>query len=247
MKRAVVVHPTPDVLARATAARLALAVLDAQSVREEVHVVLTGGGMGTRVVAELGRSPLLEAIDVSALHLWWGDERFAPTGDADRNDTLALEALAQAGIPGGNVHVVAGPDRVASPEAAAEAYAAELARYAPQPSDGAVRVPRFDVLLLGVGPDGHVASLFPGHEALGATGATVGVHGSPKPPPLRVSLTFAALEAARRVWFVAAGEEKASAIARGLEGDESLPLARVHGSAETLWLLDVAAAPSPTM
>ncbi|TNU76991.1 6-phosphogluconolactonase [Miniimonas arenae] len=236
MTREVVVHPDAGVLAHATAQRLALAALDAQSVRPEVHVVLTGGRIGTRVVEQLAASELLAALDLTGLHLWWGDERFEPTGSDERNDTAVLGALRDAGVPDANVHVVPGPDVVGSPEEAGQRYAAELARFAP---DGA-QVPSFDVLVLGVGPDGHVASLFPGHEALGATGATVGVHGSPKPPPERVSLTLPAIDAARRVWLVASGAEKADAVAAGLASDD-LPCGRVHGTAETLWLLDVEA------
>jgi len=105
-------------------------------------------------------------------------------------------------------------------------------------------VPEFDVLLLGMGPDGHVASLFPGHDGLAARGATVGVHGSPKPPPDRVSLTFDALRRAREVWVVAAGAEKAAQAAAALAGGAvtDVPAAGARGTERTLWLLDAAAA-----
>lgn len=239
--REVVVHPDADLLATATAARLALAVIDAQSVREEVHVVLTGGRVGTSVVEAFGAGVLAGAVDPTALHVWWGDERFLPTGDAERNDTAALAALAPLQIPAENLHTVAGPDVVGSPEESADRYAAELARYA---APGAT-VPGFDVLLLGVGPDGHVASLFPGQPGLEAQGSTVGVHGSPKPPPQRVSLTLGAIAAAARVWLVAAGAEKADAVSAGLAGDPAHPCALVTGRHETLWLLDVAAPGTP--
>lgn len=253
MTRAVVVHPSADLLAQATADRLVLAALDAQSLRSPVHLVLTGGRIGTRVAEAFLSSPLLAALDVANLHLWWGDERFRPHGHEERNDTAVLGVLADGPIPAANVHAVPGPDQVADPEAAATAYAAELATFAP----AGQAYPAFDVLLLGVGPDGHVASLFPGHPALAARGATVGVHGSPKPPPERVSLTQEAIDGARRVWLVAAGAEKAEAVAAGTRAlartgttgtgpsgteGEPLPCARVHGSEETLWLLDVAAA-----
>lgn len=260
MTRQVVVHPDAVVLAEATAARLLVRVLDVQSVRSPVHLVLTGGTVGIRTLAATAASPLLTAVDWSGVHLWWGDERFLPDGDPDRNETQARAALVDAlvashGLPEENVHPMAGPTSAASPEVAAEAYAAELARLATAPgatvadagsgADGSpVLVPAFDVLLLGMGPDGHVASLFPGHDALEAAGATVGVHGSPKPPPERVSLTFGALRAAREVWVVAAGSEKAAQAAAAIAGGDvtDVPAAGAVGTERTLWLLDTAAA-----
>jgi 6-phosphogluconolactonase len=244
MTRAVVVHPDDELLAQAVAARLLLRLLDAQSVRRPVHAVLTGGTVGIATLAAVAASPLRRAVDWSGVHLWWGDERFVPVGHADRNETQAREALVDAlvaddGLPAANVHPMPGPDVVGTPEESAAAYAEELATFG---EDRAT--PAFDVLLLGMGPDGHVASLFPGHVGLGALGTTVGVHGSPKPPPERVSLTFEAINRAREVWVVAAGHAKAEQVAAAL-GDtprEKVPAAGVAGTERTLWLLDVAAA-----
>lgn len=266
MSRTVVVHPDAGTLAHATAARLLVHLIDAQSTHRPLHVALTGGTVGIRTLAEIAGSPLRDAVDWTGVHLWWGDERFLPTGDAERNETQARDALLDAlDIPAANVHAMAGPDTADSPEASAERYAAELARFAspatpsgpgsgaldpevprPAPSDDAgPAVPAFDVVLLGMGPDGHVASLFPGHEALDFTDRTVvGVHGSPKPPPERVSLTFAALEAAQEIWLVVAGADKADAVARALAADDvhRTPAAGAVGRGRTLWLLDAAAA-----
>ncbi|ACZ30583.1 6-phosphogluconolactonase [Xylanimonas cellulosilytica DSM 15894] len=246
--RLVVVHPDAEVLAQAAAARLLTRILDMQSVRRPVHVVLTGGTVGTAALAAAAASPLVGAVDWSGVHLWWGDERYLPTGDPDRNETQARAALVDAlvashGLPEAHVHAIAGPDTTDSPEASAAAYAAELARLA----DGDAAVPVFDVLLLGMGPDGHVASLFPGHEALTAVGATVAVHGSPKPPAERVSLTFDAINTAREVWVVAAGAEKAEQAAAALGGHDvtDVPASGVHGTDRTLWLLDTAASDAP--
>ncbi|QTE31140.1 6-phosphogluconolactonase [Pengzhenrongella sicca] len=247
--RAVVVHPDAQVLAQAVAARLLTRLLDVQSVRRPAHVVLTGGTVGIALLAEAAASPLRDAVDWTGVHVWWGDERFLPAGDPDRNETQARAALLAAladVLPAANVHPMPASDApgIGSPEESAAAYAAELAAFAPA-ADGAggPRVPAFDVLLLGMGPDGHVASLFPGHEALVVTGvSTVGVHGSPKPPPLRVSLTFDAIHAARQVWVVAAGAEKAAAVAAALGGAgvDQTPAAAATG-ATTLWLVDAAA------
>ena len=238
----VVVLPDAEMLAEATASRLLLALLDAQAVATPVHVVLTGGTVGIATLAAVRRSPLLAAVDWSAVHVWWGDERFLPAGDGDRNDTQACAALLDhVPVPAGNVHKVAGPEEAAGPEAAALAYEAELARYAV----GGARTPEFAVLLLGVGPDGHVASLFPGLPGISTRDrAVVGVQDSPKPPPQRVSLTLPAIGAAQQVWLVAAGAQKAPVIAAALAGApaESVPAAAVAGRERTLWLLDTAAA-----
>ncbi|MBD7951574.1 6-phosphogluconolactonase [Oerskovia rustica] len=240
--RLVVVHPDAGVLAEAVAARLLTRILDIQSVRTPVHVVLTGGTVGIRSLAAIAAHPVRDAVDWTGVHLWWGDERFLPTGDPERNETQAREALLDhlPTLPPQNVHVMPAPgDGVGTPEESAALYADELSRFTP---DGGAHL-AFDVLLLGMGPDGHVASLFPGNAALDADGATTGVHDSPKPPPERVSLTFSAIQAAQEVWVVAAGAEKAPAVASALAGDPvtTTPAAGALGTQRTLWLVDVAA------
>jgi 6-phosphogluconolactonase len=237
--RDVVVHPDARVLAESVAARLLIHLVDVQSHRSPVHVVLTGGTVGIASLAAVAASPVRDAVDWSGVHLWWGDERFLPDGHPDRNETQARDALIDAlgdALPLENVHpMLALSDDVTTPEASAEAYAQALAD---------AGSPAFDVLMLGMGPDGHVASLFPGHEALSVTGqATVGVHGSPKPPPERVSLTYDAIHSAREVWVVAAGTEKASAVASALRGApvDTTPAAGALGTERTLWLVDIAA------
>ncbi|KQR16062.1 6-phosphogluconolactonase [Cellulomonas sp. Leaf334] len=239
MTRDVVVHPDARVLAESVAARLLTHLVDVQSHRSPVHVVLTGGTVGIASLAAVAASPVRDAVDWSGVHLWWGDERFLPEGDPDRNETQARSALIDAlgeALPAENVHPVPAPsDDVPTPEAAADAYADTFAE---------AGSPAFDVLLLGMGPDGHVASLFPGHEALTVTGRpTVGVHGSPKPPPERVSLTYDAIRGAREVWVVAAGAEKAQAVASALRGApvDTTPAAGAIGTERTLWLVDIAA------
>lgn len=242
----VVIHPDADAVAQVTAARLVVTLVDLQSVRTPVHLVLTGGTVGIGVLAALRDHPGRDAIDWSGVHLWWGDERFLPSGHPDRNETQAraalLDELAPL-LPAANVHPfpAAGSDGAMSAEDAATTYAAELAAHAPVGAPGPA-VPRFDVVLLGMGPDGHVASLFPGNPAELASGLTVvAVHDAPKPPPDRVSLTNEAIGAAEAVWLVVAGIEKASSVAEALIG-AALPAARARGRERTLWLLDAAAA-----
>ena len=210
----IVVHPDRQSLADATGARILVAILDAQAAHPgPVHVVLTGGSMGSAVLASLRACPGTEAIEWERIHLWWGDERYLTSGDPERNQTQNEAALTGAeGLPPATIHAIAGPDTTGNAEESAAAYAAALSDAAGSEAD----VPDFDLVLLGVGPDGHVASLFPGHPGLSVTGASAAaVHDSPKPPPDRVTLTFEALARGRRVWFIVAGEDKADAVRHG--------------------------------
>ena len=233
----VVVHRGRQELADAAAARLVVALVDAQSARGVAHVSMTGGSMGSHLVSSLGRVPARDAVDWSQVHVWWGDERWLPAGDADRNDTQNDAAgLDSLGLDPANVHRVAGPDTSASAEESAQLYGDDLHRA----GSG-----QFDVMVLGVGPDGHIASLFPHHPAAAHEGSpAVAVHDSPKPPPTRVSLTRECLERSREVWFLVSGADKADAVVRGVTGApfETTPAAHVHGVERTLWLVDAEAA-----
>jgi 6-phosphogluconolactonase len=241
----VVVHQDASLLARAVAARLVTALVDAQAARGHASVVLTGGGIGVASLRELAASPARDAIEWDALEVWWGDERFLPTGHPDRNETQAREALLDAvDLDPARVHAMPpsdGPDGD-DVDAAAARYA-DLLAAASRPEDHAP-VPSFDVLMLGVGPDGHIASLFPESPALYDERMVIPVRGAPKPPPTRLSLSFAAINAAREVWLVTAGEEKSGAVrmALGGAGATQVPAAGVAGRVRTRWLLDRAAA-----
>jgi 6-phosphogluconolactonase len=241
-----VVHRDKELMAQAAAARLITKIVDAQASTGAANVVLTGGRNGNGVLAALAAAPARDAIDWGRLDLWWGDERFLPEGDPERNVTQAREALLDSvPLDPERVHAMPASDGPygGDVEAAADAYAEELARAAGPANHGAV--PTFDVLMLGVGPDTHVASLFPEHPGVRETERTViGVHGSPKPPPTRVSLTLPAIRSAREVWLLAAGEDKANAVAMALSGAGELlaPAAGARGRARTLWLLDTTAA-----
>ncbi|MFC0848983.1 6-phosphogluconolactonase [Streptomyces sp. BPTC-684] len=241
-----VVHRDKELMAQAAAARLITKVVDAQAARGSASVVLTGGRNGNGLLAALASSPARDAIDWSRLDLWWGDERFLPEGDPERNVTQARAALLDAvPVDPKRVHAMPASDGPygTDVDAAAAAYAEELAA-ASGPEDHG-DVPTFDVLMLGVGPDTHVASLFPELPAVRETERTVvGVHGAPKPPPVRVSMTLPAIRAAREVWLLAAGEDKAQAAAIALSGagEVQAPAAGAYGRGRTLWLLDSAAA-----
>jgi 6-phosphogluconolactonase len=240
----VIVHRDAEVLAQAVAARLITRVVDTQSARGSAHIVLTGGTVGIAVLAAVAATSARDAIDWHALDVWWGDERFLPDGHPERNETGARRALLdRVDIDPSRVHVIPGPDSGHTPEEAADAYAIEL-RKAARPEDHGP-VPSFDVLLLGMGPDSHVASLFPGQPALyEEERPVVAVHGSPKPPPTRITLTLPAIRAAREVWLVAAGEEKAQAVRLSLSGagQVQVPAAGARGRQGSLFLLDRASA-----
>ncbi|MFD0153678.1 6-phosphogluconolactonase [Streptomyces sp. NPDC055721] len=240
-----VVHRDKELMAQAAAARLITKIVDAQATRGSASIVLTGGRNGNGLLAALGSAPARDAVDWSRLDLWWGDERFLPEGDPERNVTQAREALLdRVPLDPARVHPMPASDGAyGDVDAAAAAYAEELAAAAGRGDRAGV--PAFDVLMLGVGPDTHVASLFPELPAVRETERTVvGVHGAPKPPPLRVSLTLPAIRAAKEVWLLAAGEDKAKAAAIALSGagEVQAPAAGAYGRSRTLWLLDAAAA-----
>jgi 6-phosphogluconolactonase len=241
-----VVHRDKELMAEAAAARLITKIVDAQAARGSASVVLTGGRNGNGLLAALGSAPARDAVDWSRLDLWWGDERYLPEGDPERNVTQARAALLdRVPLDPARVHAMPASDGPygSDVDAAAAAYAEELAAAAGPGDHGGV--PTFDVLMLGVGPDTHVASLFPELPAVRETERTVvGVHGAPKPPPVRISLTLPAIRAAHEVWLLAAGEDKAKAAAIALSGagEVQAPAAGARGRSRTLWLLDAAAA-----
>lgn len=242
----VLVHRDAPTLAAAVAARLVTRIVDAQWASGSAHVCLTGGRLGTAALAALASSPARDAIDWSALHVWWGDERHLPAGDPERNETQARAALLdQVPLTAAHVHAPAALAPGVDVDRSAALYAADLLA-ASRPEDHA-SVPSFDVLLLGIGEDAHVASLFPQSPATYETErSVVGVHGSPKPPPERVTLTFSAICAAREVWLLGSGAGKADAVRLALSdaGPVQIPAAGARGRERTLLLLDEDAAAS---
>ncbi|TYP90568.1 6-phosphogluconolactonase [Blastococcus xanthinilyticus] len=241
----VVIEPDADRLARAVAEALVARLAAAQAVHGTASVVLTGGGVGIAVLermAGLAAEPVRETVDWTAVDVWWGDERFVPDGDEQRNERQARTALLDAvGVPAERVHAMPPSDgEFPGPDEAAAWYAGQLAAAAPEGQE----LPRFDVLLLGMGPEGHTASIFPGSPAVRDPRPVVAVRDCPKPPPTRVSLGLRAINSAEEVWLVVAGAEKAPAVAAALTGaaPEEIPAAGVRGRRATRWLLDAGAA-----
>jgi 6-phosphogluconolactonase len=191
----------PEAVARRVAEVMAAAIDGARTIHGAAHVALSGGSIVRAY--ELVGPELPEWRDV---HLWYGDERCVPLDDPESNHRAATAAF---DAPEATWHPV--PTHLSCDEAAA-AYGEEIADV------------RLDIAVNGMGPDGHTASLFPGFDQVHAEGVCVAVHGSPKPPPDRVTLTFAKLNAAHRILLAVTGAAKAPLLARVIAGpDPAVP------------------------
>lgn len=241
-EKRVVVEATPAALAARVADRFLTRVRARTKNGRIAHIALTGGSMGGAVLSQAAAHPRLSSIDWSLVHFWWGDERFVPRGDSDRNAVQSRQALLDhIPVPAENVHEVAGSDDGLTLDEAAAAYTAELARYGTDEHPW----PSFAVCFLGVGPDGHIASLFPDRDEVTVTdAAALPVRNSPKPPPERVTLTRPVLNSSKRVWLVLTGADKASALGLALAGASytSVPAAGAKGRKRTVFFVDDAAA-----
>ncbi|MFF1572086.1 6-phosphogluconolactonase [Leifsonia sp. NPDC058292] len=241
-ERRVLVHPDKQALTGSVAARFLTKTVDILDDLGEANVALTGGTVGIAVLAAVNESPARDSVDWSKVHFWWGDERFVPKDSEDRNDRQARKALLDhIGVPAENVHPFPASDEIADLDEAAAVYAAELEAFAPE----GARTPRFDITFLGVGPDGHIASLFPDRSGIRETEKTVvAVRDAPKPPPERLSLTRPVLNASDRIWLVLAGADKASALGLALAGASytEVPVAGAKGRKRTVFFVDKDAA-----
>ena len=218
--------------------------------RPVAHLVLTGGTVGTLTAAALPAALVDAGVDVARLHLWWGDERFVEPDSEERNEVGVRASLLDVlreehGLPARNVHVMPSPADGMSLEDAAAWYGQQLDQTGGDEPFRTRGQAFFDVLLLGVGPDGHIASLFPQHPAQEKVlGSAVAVTGSPKPPSQRISLTWPVLNSARHVALLVAGAEKADAVRAAHDGVDpwEVPASAVRGLDSTTWVLDEAAA-----
>jgi 6-phosphogluconolactonase len=236
------IFPDSDSLVGAAGTRLIEAIQTAVAARDQALIVLTGGGNGIALLQHLATEG--QHIEWSKVQLFWGDDRYVPEDDDERNDKQARAALLDhVNIPSSQVHPMAASDGDFGTDldAAALAYEQVLAANA-APGDPA---PNFDVHLLGMGPEGHVNSLFPDTPAVRElTRMVVAVEDSPKPPPQRITLTLPAIQRSREVWLMVSGGAKADAVAAAIGGADpvSLPAAGATGQEKTLWLLDKDAA-----
>jgi len=242
----VIIKRDPEVLAEYVATRFMNRIVKRVAEGKRMHVCLTGGTMGGAVLRTAARDPRVAEVDWSLVHFWFGDERFVPRDSDDRNEKQAREAFLDAlDIPAANIHAVASSDEDLDLDAAAIAYADELAQFAPSDRSETGPWPSFDICFLGVGPDAHIASLFPDRAEISVTDrATVPVRDSPKPPSDRVSLTRPVINSSKRVWMVIAGADKAAALGLALAGAsyQSVPAAGAKGRRRTAFFVDESAA-----
>ena len=242
MRASVTVVASTAALAEEAAQALAGAAEEAVRRTGRFTLALSGGGTPERLYARLASPPFRSRIDWAWVHVFWGDERCVPPDHPDSNYRLAYESLlSKVAVPPERIYRMRGEDP--DPERAAESYGRELRRvFSLKPGER----PRFDLILLGLGADGHTASLFPGSPALNeTTRLAVAVHAGPV-KAYRLTLTLPVLNAAARVIFLVSGEEKAEALRAALKGgaSPSCPASLVRPEHGTTWLVDRAAAAS---
>jgi 6-phosphogluconolactonase len=237
----VVVLSDPEALAAEAADRFVELAQAAVAANGRFSVALTGGSTPQDMYHLLAQSPRREQVDWANVYIFWGDERFVPPDDSDSLWRMAQETfLDDVPLPADNIHPM--PTVGLTAAAAAGHYAQTLSRFfAPGP-------PRFDLILLGMGPDTHIASIFPGHPAATAPDEqlVIAVSNSPKPPPTRLTLTFHVINQAANIIFLVAGSDKAGAVAQVLSGEQDPGQWPAQGvqpqNGRLLWLLDQAAA-----
>lgn len=231
---------TPGDVAANVASVLLERLAQAQTEGRVASVVLTGGSLAREVHRAVAEHADSGTVDWGRVDFWWGDERFVPADDGDRNAGQAWEdMLSRLPVDPARVHAMpAADDSYEDLDAAAWSHGEQLHDWV------AAREPWFDVLMLGIGPDGHCASLFPGHPAVASEADVVPVHDSPKPPPRRISFGLGTLMRARHVMFAAAGADKAAAVAASVAGGDvhAAPSAGPRGTETTGWYVDEAAA-----
>lgn len=217
-------------VAESTAQRLIEKLIELLQSKEEVHLMLTGGTVGIATLASVRANPAHALVDFTRVHFWWGDERFVAAASSDRNALQARTSLLNfLKHDEAKVHEFPSSDHDLSLDTAANEFNALVAAIDPH----------FDLVLLGMGPDGHVASLFPGRGEVKSQDLIIAEPDSPKPPQMRLSFSYAALNSADEIWFVVAGADKQDAVAIAMgEEPHILPVGNVHGRIRTQWFID---------
>ncbi|MFT3969205.1 MAG: 6-phosphogluconolactonase [Micropruina sp.] len=217
-------------LAEQAAALLVARIVTIQADPERiVHLCLTGGRIAQRIYESFGRRIDGSAVDPSRLELWWTDERFTATDDPARHAGVALAMMAgQFALDPARTHPMPAADGVADADAAAATYTKELGDVV------------FDICLLSIGPEGHVASIFPDHPSFDpqSSQTVIGLTNSPKGRDDRISFTVPALSRSHEVWFLLSGLDKADVAVRALAGSAEIPAGVVRGADDTLWFID---------
>lgn len=237
----ILIFPTVEALAEAAAAHIADLAEEAADERGGCLLALSGGSLPPRVHHLLASAPLRDRVPWEALSIIWVDERYVPFDSPDSNYLLARQTLLDhTPIPSDQIYPV--PTYYSTAELAASVYERQIQALL------AAHGGRIDIAILGMGSDGHIASLFPGHPALDApeTQHVIAVGGSPKPPPTRISLTPATINRAAAAIFLVAGADKAAKVRAALRGPHDpranpAQIVRPHRG-RVIWMLDAAAA-----
>lgn len=203
--------------------------------QEQVHLALTGGTVGIKTLAALEQHSELAKLDLNRIHIWWGDERYVEQNSPDRNAIQAREALLDhVEFPQENIHEFPATDSGLNVVEASEVFQKHIQEVF------AGAQPKMDLTILGMGPDGHIASLFPGHTYPSTD--IVSIDSSPKPPSERLSFSYEMLNRSTKIIFVVSGIDKAEAVEKiHTETECVLPAAKIAALNETLWFIDEAA------
>jgi 6-phosphogluconolactonase len=194
--------------------------------KNQYHLVLTGGTLGVQISEALVNEFNADPDGFAGLHIWWSDERFVPADSVERNAFPFHKTVVNSKIV---IHEVLASDVAKSIDESVNDYELALENV------------DIDLNILGLGPDGHVASLFPGVADIDDQRRIFAITDSPKPPPARVSFTMSTINSAQEVWIVAAGERKAEAVTKIIEGDLSIPASYVRGHSHTRLIVDTEA------
>lgn len=229
-----IVHRFSDAQSVAVAAADAFVrkVINLLTVKSEIHISLTGGTVGILTLKMIAEHELVGQIDWDRVNIWWGDERFVESDSPDRNANQASDALLDR-VDASRLHEFPAADEGLSLDDAAQEFAdhVELIN------------PHFDLTLLGMGPDGHICSLFPEKPIPTAGVSIIAEHDSPKPPQQRLSFTYEAVNASDEIWFLVAGGDKADAVEVAFsDNPEVLPVGRIRAAGSTVWFIDSSAA-----
>jgi 6-phosphogluconolactonase len=229
-KTQIIIHNDREDLVSSTVEFIQKRIESLFVIQDAVHLVITGGSLGTNVLEALAKKT--RTSDLSRLHIWWSDDRFVSISDNDKNERQAREAwLNESTIPAENIHAFPSSDDGTILEAG-ETFAGIIEQISPE----------FDLVLLGMGEDGHVASLFPGREGIPKGDWVVVEQDSPKPPAQRLSLSMKAINSAKEIIFLVSGANKAETVKNAMSGVGGLPASFVKAKNKTFWLLDSDAA-----
>ena len=223
-------YATADETAIAAADAAIERILEVLKTQNSIHIGITGGTVGIKTLAVWNAHAKRDQIDYSRVHFWWGDERYVAADSVDRNFKQAWDALlAHIDVPRENLHEFPSTDSGLSLDEAAEFFASHFVALQPD----------IDFAFMGMGPDGHIASLFPGKSSLTSESSVIAEVDSPKPPKQRLTFGLRVINESKNIWFTVAGFDKADAVSEVISNPLcDLPAAKISGKEETVWYLD---------